>query len=42
LEPGRSRAVIRAASSASKAADFLLGFLPPVTDSLVETNEDAA
>ena len=30
-----NRAVVRAASAASKAADFLLGFLPPAIDSVV-------
>jgi antirestriction protein ArdC len=29
------RTVVRAASAASKAADFLLGFLPPAIDSVV-------
>jgi predicted dehydrogenase len=37
-----NRAVVRAASAASKAADFLLAFLPPVIDSVVEDNEEAA
>jgi antirestriction protein ArdC len=37
-----NRAVVRAASAASKAADFLLAFLPPATDSVVEGNEEAA
>jgi antirestriction protein ArdC len=37
-----NRAVVRAASAASKAADFLLAFLPPAIDSLVEDNEEAA
>jgi antirestriction protein ArdC len=37
-----NRAVVRAASAASKGADFLLAFLPPVVDALVEDNEDAA
>jgi len=37
-----NRAVVRAASAASKAADFLLAFLPPVIDSVVEGNEEAA
>ena len=36
-----NRAVVRAASAASKAADFLLAFLPPAIDSLVEGNEEA-
>ena len=36
------RAVVRAASAASKAADFLLAFLPPGIDSVVEGNEEAA
>ena len=31
-----NRAVVRAASAASKAADFLLAFLPPWIDSVVE------
>ena len=31
----------RAASAASKAADFLLAFLPPAIDSVVEGNEEA-
>ena len=37
-----NRAVVRAASAASKAADFLLAFLPPAIDSVVEGNEEAA
>ena len=37
-----NRAVVRAASAASKAADFLLAFLSPVIGVLVEGNEDAA
>jgi antirestriction protein ArdC len=37
-----NRAVVRAASAASKAADFLLAFLPPGIDSVVEGNEEAA
>jgi antirestriction protein ArdC len=37
-----NRAVVRAASAASKAADFLLAFLPPAIGSLVEDNEEAA
>ena len=37
-----NRAVVRAASAASKATDFLLAFLPPATDSVVEGNEEAA
>jgi antirestriction protein ArdC len=37
-----NRAVVRAASAASKAADFLLAFLPPAIDSVVEDNEEAA
>jgi antirestriction protein ArdC len=37
-----NRAVVRAASAASKAADFLLAFLPPAIDSGVEANEEAA
>jgi antirestriction protein ArdC len=36
------RAVVRAASAASKAADFLLAFLPPAIDSVAEDNEEAA
>jgi antirestriction protein ArdC len=36
------RAVVRAASAASKAADFLLAFLPPAIDSVVDDNEEAA
>jgi len=37
-----NRAVVCAASAASKAADFLLAFLPPAIDSVVEGNEEAA
>jgi len=37
-----NRAVVRAASSASKAADFLLSFLPPAIDAVAEANEEAA
>ena len=37
-----NRAVVRAASAASKAADFLLGFLPQVIDSVAASNEEAA
>ena len=37
-----NRAVVRAASAASKAADFLLAFLPPAIDSVVEGTEEAA
>jgi len=37
-----NRAVVRAASAASKAADFLLAFLPPAIDSVAEGNEEAA
>jgi antirestriction protein ArdC len=37
-----NRAVVRAASAASKAADFLLGFLPPTIDSVVVDSEEAA
>jgi antirestriction protein ArdC len=37
-----NRAVVRAASAASKATDFLLAFLPPASDSVVEDNEEAA
>jgi len=36
-----NRAVVRAASAASKAADFLLAFLPAV-HSVVEADEEAA
>ena len=36
-----NRAVVRAASAASKAADFLLAFLPPAI-AVVEGNEEAA
>ena len=37
-----NRAVVRAASAASKAADFLLALLPPRIDSVVEDNEEEA
>jgi antirestriction protein ArdC len=37
-----NRAVVRAASAASKAADFLLAFLPSAIGSVVEDNEEAA
>ncbi len=37
-----NRAVVRAASAASKAADFLLAFLPPEIDSVGEGKEEAA
>ena len=37
-----NRTVVRAASSASKAADFLLSFLPPAIDAVAEGNEEAA
>ena len=37
-----NRAIVRAASAASKAADFLLAFLPSAIDSLIEGNEEAA
>jgi antirestriction protein ArdC len=37
-----NRAVVRAASAASKAADFLLAFLPPAIDAVTEGNEEAA
>lgn len=37
-----NRAVVRAASAASKAADFLLAFVPPAIDSVVEGSEEAA
>jgi antirestriction protein ArdC len=37
-----NRAVVRAASAASKAADFLLAFLPPAIDSVGEGCEEAA
>jgi antirestriction protein ArdC len=36
------RAVVRAASAASKAADFLLAFLPRATLSVSESDEKAA
>jgi antirestriction protein ArdC len=37
-----NRAVVRAASAASKAADFLLAFLPSASALVVEDNEEAA
>ena len=37
-----NRAVVRAASAASMAADFLLGLLPPAIDSVVGSSEEAA
>jgi antirestriction protein ArdC len=37
-----NRAVVRSASAASKAADFLLGFLPQAIDSRPASNEEAA
>jgi antirestriction protein ArdC len=37
-----NRAVVRAASAASKATDFLLGFLTQAVDSGVASNEEAA
>jgi antirestriction protein ArdC len=37
-----NRAVVRAASAASKAADFLLAFRPPTINSATEGNEEAA
>jgi antirestriction protein ArdC len=37
-----NRAVVRAASAASKAADFLLAFAPPVIDAGAEEHEQAA
>jgi antirestriction protein ArdC len=37
-----NRAVVRAASAASKAADFLLGFLTQVVDTVAASNEEAA
>ncbi len=37
-----NRAVVRAASAASKAADFLLAFLPPAIESVVEDKEEVA
>jgi hypothetical protein len=33
---------VRAASAASKAADFLLTFPPPTIDSVTEDDEEAA
>ena len=37
-----NRAVVRAASAASKAADFLLAFLPQAIDSAPDGGEEAA
>jgi antirestriction protein ArdC len=37
-----NRAVVRAASAASKAADFLLGFLTQIVDTVAASNEEAA
>lgn len=37
-----NRAVVRAASAASKAADFLLAFLPPAIDAVVEDSKEVA
>src|SRR5205814_10011429 len=37
-----NRAVVRAASAASNAADFLLGFLPSAIDSVVGGSDEAA
>ncbi|MFZ2157103.1 MAG: zincin-like metallopeptidase domain-containing protein [Bradyrhizobium sp.] len=37
-----NRAVVRAASAASKATDFLLAFLPPAIDAVAEDSEEAA
>lgn len=37
-----NRAIVRAASAASKAADFLLAFLPPAIDAVAEDSEEAA
>ena len=37
-----NRAVVRAASAASKAADFLLAFLPHAIDATETGNEEAA
>jgi antirestriction protein ArdC len=37
-----NRAVVRAASAASKAADFLLSFLPLAVGAVAEGNEEAA
>ncbi len=37
-----NRAVVRAASAASKASDFLLGFLPQAIDAGAEGNAEAA
>ncbi|WP_247372745.1 zincin-like metallopeptidase domain-containing protein, partial [Bradyrhizobium sp. 18] len=36
-----NRAVVRAASAASKAADFLLAFLPSASEPVIEENEEA-
>jgi antirestriction protein ArdC len=37
-----NRAVVRAASAASKAADFLLAFLPQTIDADAVSHEEAA
>lgn len=37
-----NRAVVRAASAASKAADFLLAYLPHETESEAEVSDEAA
>jgi antirestriction protein ArdC len=37
-----NRAVVRAASAASKAADYLLAFLPQAIDTDAASNEEAA
>lgn len=37
-----NRAVVRAASEASKAADFLLAFAPPATEAGTDEREQAA
>jgi antirestriction protein ArdC len=37
-----NRAIIRAASAASKAADYLLAFLPPPADEAAADIEEAA
>jgi antirestriction protein ArdC len=37
-----NRAVVRAASAASKAADFLLGYLPHEIEPAGEVSEEAA
>jgi antirestriction protein ArdC len=37
-----NRAVVRAASAASKASDLLLAFLPPAIGSVVGGSEEAA